>query len=72
MSENENFIKLGNRIKFLRKNKGFSQSELANNINKDQQSIQRLEKGRINPSFEYLLQVAKGLDVKISVILEEF
>lgn len=62
-------ISLGLRIRKLRKEKGLSQSELANMINKDQQSIQRLEKGKINPSIIYLIEIAMGLDSNVSDLI---
>lgn len=46
-----------------------SQAKLANTIGKDQQSIQRLESGRINPSYFYLNEIALGLEVEVSEIL---
>ena len=55
--------KLGGRIRALRLEKGLSQVELANSIGKDQQSIQRLEAGNVNPSFYYLNEISKGLEV---------
>ena len=63
--------KLGLRIKELRKMKNITQEELAHAIDKDQQSIQRLEAGKINPSFLYLQQIAKGLDVSLSEIFQK-
>ena len=60
--------RLGERIRLLRKLKGITQEQLAYSINKDQQSIQRLEKGKVNPTYFYLLQIAEGL----GVTLEEF
>jgi putative transcriptional regulator len=62
--------KLGKHIKKLRMEKGLSQTELANIIDKDQQSIQRLEAGKINPSFLYLYEVSKGLDVPFKTLTE--
>lgn len=62
--------KLGNRIREARKNKGITQKQLAYSIGKDQQSIQRLEKGNVNPSLYYLLEVAEGLDVAINQLLD--
>ncbi len=47
-----------------------SQAELAHTINKDQQSIQRLETGNINPSFYYLNQIAEGLAVDLKSIIK--
>lgn len=58
--------KLGDKIRKIRLERGLSQSELANEIDKDQQSIQRLEAGKINPSFYYLCEIAEGLGVKIN------
>lgn len=62
--------KLGERIREIRKDKGMSQEQLAHIIGKDQQSIQRLESGNINPSFYYLNQIAEGLAVNLRDILK--
>lgn len=56
---------LGERIREIREKKGITQKELAHSIGKDQQSIQRLETGRINPSIFYLYEIAKGLEVDV-------
>ena len=61
--------KLGERVREIREGKNLTQFELATLINKDQQSIQRLEKGKINPSYIYLLEVCKGLEVELKDIL---
>jgi transcriptional regulator with XRE-family HTH domain len=45
MEKDEELTKLGLRIKELRKMKNVTQEELAHVIDKDQQSIQRLEAG---------------------------
>jgi len=62
--------KLGGRIRKIRKEKGLSQVELANNIGKDQQSIQRLESGKINPSFFYLYEISEGLEVDLEELIK--
>ncbi|WP_317898929.1 helix-turn-helix domain-containing protein [Aurantibacillus circumpalustris] len=62
--------KLGKRIQEIRKEKGITQVELANSIGKDQQSIQRLEAGGVNPSFYYLMEVAKGLDTEVEQLIK--
>ncbi len=51
--------------------KGISQTDLAYKIGKDQPSINRLEKGNINPSFLYLSEIAEGLEVSISELLKD-
>ncbi len=61
---------LGSRIKKIRVDKGLTQFELASRINKDQQSIQRLEVGNINPSYIYLLEVSNGLEIELKEIIQ--
>ncbi|MET3980668.1 putative transcriptional regulator [Mucilaginibacter sp. UYP25] len=63
---------LGERIREIREKKGITQKELAHSIDKDQQSIQRLETGKINPSIFYLHEIAKGLEVDIESLLPTF
>jgi len=63
--------KLGERIREIRKEKGISQKQLAHSIGKDQQSIQRLEAGNINPSFYYLHEIANGLNMSLENIIEK-
>jgi putative transcriptional regulator len=57
--------KLGDNISRIRQEKGLSQSELALRCDKDRQSLNRLEKGKINPSIFYLLEIATELDVEL-------
>ncbi len=60
---------LGNKIRLLRLEKGFNQTEFANIIGKDQPSLNRLENGNVNPGYLYLLQIAKGLDLSLNELL---
>jgi putative transcriptional regulator len=62
--------KLGGRVRSIRKAKGITQADLAYSIDKDQSSIQRLEKGRVNPSFYYLFEIAQGLGVPIKDLFD--
>lgn len=62
--------KLGKHIKALREEAGLSQTELALRCDKDRQNINRLEKGRMNPTAFYLSQVAKELNVPIKKLLD--
>lgn len=62
--------KLGQHIRKIRKIKGISQVELANSIGKDQQSIQRLEAGNVNPTYYYLCEICEGLDIKVEEIVK--
>ena len=61
---------LGRQIVKLREKKGWSQSDLARNCDKDRQSIERLESGKINASAYYLKQIADGLGVKSKDLLD--
>ena len=60
---------LGEKIRTIRKEKGITQVQLAHSIGKDQQSIQRLETGNINPSYIYLQEIAEGLNVTLLDVL---
>jgi putative transcriptional regulator len=59
---------LGNRVKYLRQQKGMTQQQLAALLNVDFQSISRLENGRVNPSAYFVKLLAEALDVEIKEI----
>ncbi|RZK38632.1 MAG: XRE family transcriptional regulator [Pedobacter sp.] len=69
MEKEELLKKLGDNIRNIRTDKGISQKQLAYSIGKDQQSIQRLEVGKMNPTFFYLSQIAKGLDLQVKDLI---
>ena len=72
MDDKDIFLKnIGASIRSVRTNKGMTQSELAHNIGKDQQSIQRLEAGNINATLYYLSQIATGLDMSFEDLMKE-
>ena len=62
--------KLGRHIAALREGKSLSQAELARSCDKDPQSLNRLEKGRINPSVYYLFEIAKELDLPLKDLVD--
>lgn len=70
MDKDDFLIGLGKNIVKLRLEKGMSQSDLARACFKDRQSIDRLEHGKINPSAFYLKEVAEGLNVELSKLLD--
>lgn len=72
MELNDQLIKLGLKVREIRLSKSLSQTDLAFKIGKDQPSINRLEKGKINPSILYLLEIANGLEIPVSKLLDEF
>jgi len=69
MDKDELLRRLGKNISEVRKELGISQQQLGSSIGKNQQSIQRLEAGRINPSYIYLLEIANGLKIPISKLI---
>ena len=64
--QKQDLVKLGARIKALREARKLTLKDLAHQIDKDPQSIGRLETGGINPSFLYLQEICAGLDISLS------
>ncbi|MBN8669166.1 MAG: helix-turn-helix transcriptional regulator [Chitinophagales bacterium] len=62
--------KLGARIREIRQEKGMSLQDLAHSIDKDKQSISRVELGQSNPTFIYLTEVCKGLGIELSELVQ--
>ncbi|WP_338145964.1 helix-turn-helix domain-containing protein [Streptomyces scabichelini] len=56
---------LGEQIRSLRKNRGFTLEELSSRSNVSTGLISLLERGKGNPSFASLIQLAHGLDVPV-------
>jgi len=61
---------LGQRLKDIRNEKGLTLKELGYKIDKDPQSISRVEMGDTNPTYLYLLEVCKGLEVDLSEVIK--
>ena len=57
---------MGERIKVIREQKGLSLEEVGKRIGKDRQSIHKLEKGNFNPSYIYLQNLCRGLEIDMS------
>jgi putative transcriptional regulator len=67
--EQQNKLKeLGLRLKSIREAKELTLLELGYETDKEPQSISRVEMGKSNPSFLYLLKICEGLEVDISVL----
>ena len=58
--------KLGTKIAYLRKNRGFSQEKLAEKSEISEIYIGEIERGDANPTLEKLKLIANALDVEIS------
>ena len=61
---------IGENIKKHRLAANLSQQQLANELFKDQQSIQRLEKGKINATIKTLLEICKALKIELKDLLD--
>lgn len=60
----------GENLKMLRKQKGFSQEELAARLHVVRQTISKWEKGLSVPDAEMLIRLAEILEVSVSELLE--
>lgn len=60
---------IGHRIKEIRKERGLSQTELAEKINKSLRTVQKYEKGEIEVSVETANDIANVLGTSIAFIL---
>jgi transcriptional regulator with XRE-family HTH domain len=59
----------GIHVKKLRIQKKLTQVEVSSNMNKDQQSLQRLESGNVSPSLFYLFQLSNALNVSLPELM---
>jgi transcriptional regulator with XRE-family HTH domain len=60
---------LGERIRTLRKEAGWSQAELGEKAGVDSQRISRYENGRITPSLDAIVRIAEAFNVSIDHLL---
>lgn len=65
MNDNIN-KKLGNKIRALRKLKGYTQEELGEKSGVSYKFIGEIERGVVNPSLNSLVHIAKALDIHVS------
>lgn len=63
-------IQLGMRIRYIRKQKGMSQLDLALEAEVNKNYISDLERGRRNPSILVLEKIAKALDVSLENLFQ--
>ncbi len=60
---------LGERIKLLRKEAGWSQAELGEKIGVDSQRVSRYENGRIIPSIDAAVRIAEAFNISLDYLL---
>lgn len=69
--QKEDLLKsVGKNIIRFRLYKGWSQSDLARACDKEPQSIERVENGKINPTIYYLSEIANALEIPLHKLLE--
>ena len=59
----------GDRVQALRKERGITQEQLAENIDKSVEHISYIERGERAPSFETILDIAEALKVSVAYLM---
>lgn len=70
MKEKDLLLKIGERIKELRTEKGISQQELAAALDIEKSNMSRLESGRVNMGVRTIYRIAQALDISMSELLD--
>lgn len=65
MNDQDFLKKLGKRISFIRKSKGYSQLDLGSIIDMEKSNLSAIENGRQNPSSLTLKKIADALQVQV-------
>ena len=63
------FVDIGKRLKFIRKKKGYNQTELAKLLNRSLRTIQKYESGEIEMSMSVIDEIAEVLEVPVEELL---
>jgi transcriptional regulator with XRE-family HTH domain len=66
----ELLIPLGERLRELRLQKGFTLEELANEADIELSQVHRIEKGKINPKYTTLKILADALNMSLSDVVK--
>jgi putative transcriptional regulator len=67
LNDSERF---GRRLRTIRESAGFKQVQLAQLLDVDSKHLSRLERGKVNPSFEIIFRIARILKVSPSLLFE--
>ena len=62
-------MSVGQRLKYWRKQKGYTQAQLAEKANMSRSYVADVERDRYNPSVETLSSIAKALNIPVSNLL---
>ena len=69
IDEAKYLMDIGNNIRTRRNDLGVSQQELADNSDIAKSTVQRIEKGELNPTIIVLQKVSKALDMGLCELL---
>lgn len=73
IKNDENFLKeFGSRVASLRKQKGFTQEQLADEIEVHRTYIGFIEQGRRNPTILNIRRIAKALGINLKEVFSAF
>jgi len=64
-------MNLGEKIKKIRNEKGFSLRDLAGKVDLSASFLSQIEQGKASPSIENLKKIANCLDVRVSYLIED-
>jgi transcriptional regulator with XRE-family HTH domain len=64
-------IRIGLRVRALRRAKGLTQAELAERAGRSNEAISGLERGKYSPSLETVLAIARALDSPLAELMGE-
>jgi len=67
LNDSERF---GQRLRTVRESAGFKQVQLAQLLDVDSKHLSRLERGKVNPSFEIIFRIARTLKISPSLLFE--
>lgn len=70
MNEVEVYIRIGERIKKLRQDKGMSQQTLADECDIESPNLSRIENGNTNPTIKSLWKISNALGVKLKDLVD--
>lgn len=59
-------IKIGERVRFLRKQKGLTQTELAELVGKDRQYLYKIEKAVVTPNVVTISALAIAMEIPLN------
>lgn len=71
--EKESFVvQFGEYVRIKREKLGLKQSDLAASMDVDQQSISRMERGKVDPSLSWCNRLADALKIPLNELMQDF